>query len=117
MEDWQLDFEWLRVRHFVKDAIGSDRLPDLNQVLLLIGIQELGRVEAGYSKEDKEGLLHIAVCRLMSRDGYYAPEGRDADGWPRWRRCKEFTGDEEAREKYLLRCIIDYFQPLINESE
>ena len=66
MEDWQLDFEWLRVQHFVKNALGRKDLPDLNSILFLIGIQELGRVQTRFSKEEKQDLMHIAVCRLLS---------------------------------------------------
>ena len=39
MENWELDFEWLRVQHIVKDAMRRETLPDLNTVLFLIGIQ------------------------------------------------------------------------------
>ena len=42
MEEWQIEFEWLRVRHFVKKALKTDKLPDLNLVLLMVGIQTLG---------------------------------------------------------------------------
>ena len=50
MEEWNLDFEWLRVRHLVKDTMERDTLPDLNAVLFLIGIQELGRWEENFTK-------------------------------------------------------------------
>ncbi|HXR79779.1 MAG TPA: hypothetical protein VN763_02630, partial [Saprospiraceae bacterium] len=41
MEEWQLEFEWLRVRHWVKDRFGKKELPDLNAVLFAIGMQEV----------------------------------------------------------------------------
>ena len=44
MEFWERDFEWLKVRHIVKDAMKKDSLPDLQTVLFLIGVQELGRI-------------------------------------------------------------------------
>ncbi|MBK8626698.1 MAG: hypothetical protein IPN86_14370 [Saprospiraceae bacterium] len=31
------DFEWLKVKHIVKDAMKKDALPDLQTVLFLIG--------------------------------------------------------------------------------
>ena len=46
-ETWELDFEWLRVRHLVQDTMKRDSLPDLNAILFLVGIQELGRWEKG----------------------------------------------------------------------
>ena len=54
MEEWELEFEWLCIRHFVKDKFEKSELPDLNIVLLLIGIQELGLVKQGrLTKEEK----------------------------------------------------------------
>ena len=88
MEEWELEFEWLKVRHLVKDAFERDDLPDLNAVLFLIGIQELGRWPGSFTKEEKQDLMHIAVCRLLSYDGYYEFAGRDADGWPHYRLVK-----------------------------
>ena len=41
-EDWEENFDWLKVRHYVKDTFQKDKLPDLNAVLLMIGINELG---------------------------------------------------------------------------
>ncbi len=31
MEVWEQNFEWLRVRHIVKDAMKKDALPDLQK--------------------------------------------------------------------------------------
>ena len=42
MENWELDFEWQHIRHFLKERFKKESLPDLNGVLFLIGIQELG---------------------------------------------------------------------------
>ena len=80
METWESDFAWLRIRHLIKDRFGKESLPDLNAILFLIGIQELGRWKAQFTKEEKQDLMHIAVCRLLSYEGYYEFVGRDADG-------------------------------------
>ena len=117
MEDWELDFEWLRVRHFIKDRLNRKELPDLNAILFLIGIQEFGRpITEKFTKEEKQDLMHIASCRLLSQDGYYSFEGLDQDGWPHCELIKPFTlkGVKE-QEQYLKRKVVDYFQ--INYSE
>lgn len=54
MEDWQLEFEWLRVRHWIKDRFGRTELPDLNAVLFLVGLQELGRAQEKFTKEENK---------------------------------------------------------------
>lgn len=113
MEEWELDFEWLRVRHLVKEAFGRENLPGLNAILFLIGIQELGHFQPSYTKEEKQDLMHIAVCRLLSHDGYYEFAGRDADGWPHYRMVKpvRVKGVEE-QERLLKEKAIEYFKEL-----
>jgi hypothetical protein len=116
MEDWQLDFEWLKVRHFVKDSLQIDKLPDLQSVLYLIGIQELGRwSEQKFTKEEKQDLMHIAVCSLLEGE-FYEFEGRDQDGWPHFKSLRPFniTGLND-QESYLKGKVIEYFS-LPNEQ-
>ncbi len=117
MEEWQLDFEWLKVRHFVKDSLGKEELPSMNAVLLMIGVQELGRWQSKFTKEEKQDLMHIAICRLLSYDGHYEFVGRDADGWPHWRATKlvEHEG-VKAQEELLKLKIIQYFKDLEQEQ-
>lgn len=117
MEDWELDFEWLRVQHQVKDAMRRDTLPDLNTVLFLIGIQELGRWKKDFSKEEKQDLMHIAVCRLLGFEGYYDFVGRDEDGWPHWRQVLEIPVQGVGeQEKMLKRNAVRYFKELEEEG-
>ncbi len=117
MEEWQLDFEWLKVRHYVKDALHRDALPDLNAILFLIGIQELGRWKSPFTKEEKQDLMHIAVCHLLSLDGYYRFKGRDADGWPHYEAIKPFdSSGVREQEKYLMGKVIEYFREWIPDQ-
>ena len=117
MESWEFEFEWLRVRTFVKDAFQRDTLPDLNGMLFIIGMQELGRWKKSFSKEEKQDLMHIAVCRLLSYDGYYRFAGRDADGWPHYEMVMPVeTKGVAAQEEYLKGKAIQYFRELEAEN-
>ena len=117
MEQWEFDFEWLRVQHLVKKSLKRDSLPDLNSILFLIGIQELGRWKTKFTKEEKQDLMHIAVCRLLSIDGYYEFVGRDEDGWPHWKLIAPHQVDGvKAQEMLLKEKIIQYFQALEKEN-
>jgi len=112
MEFWERDFEWLKVRHIVKDAMKKDSLPDLQTVLFLIGVQELGRIpKTKFTKEEKRDLMHVAVCTLLEDEGYFIFEGRDQDGWPHWREVKSFSvrGVNE-QEAFLVARVINYFK-------
>ena len=118
MEDWQVDFDWLRVRHWVKDRFGRKELPDLNAVLYLIGIQELGRKQDKFTKEEKQDLMHIAICHLLEEEGYFKFEGMDADGWPHWTPLIPVdVKGVEAQEYLLRRKVIEYFAPLLSNQE
>mgnify|MGYP003375321001 FL=1 len=75
-----LQVRWLKLRIKLKEKFGIK--PDMNGVLLLIGIQELGKGRAEYSKEEKQDLMHIAVCTILMQSGYYLLEGHDDEGWP-----------------------------------
>ncbi len=117
MDEWQLDFEWLRVRHLIKERFRRDTLPDLNAVLFLIGIQELGRWQKSYTKEEKQDLMHIAVCRLMSNEGYYEFAGRDADGWPHWTPVRAMPKRDLREQELVLKTnVIRYFKEIEAET-
>lgn len=117
MDNWEADFEWVRIRNLLQKTFGKDTLPDLNAVLFLIGIQELGRWKKVYSKEEKQDLMHIAICRLLSYDGYYRFAGRDADGWPHYEMVMSVDVKGMAtQEEYLKGKVIQYFRELEAEN-
>ena len=117
MEAWELDFEWLKVRHYVKDQFGRSDLPDLNGILFLIGIQEYGHVVDSFTKEQKQDLMHIAVCRLLTYDNYYRFMGRDEDGWPHYELIRKLHNISLKDQSELLKeKIIQYFRELDSEN-
>jgi hypothetical protein len=110
----QFQFDWLEARHKIKDQLQLDKLPDLNAILLFIGIQELGKWNSTKAKkEEKQDLMHIAVCTLMSQDGYFHWDGLDTDGWPHFIQTKKFEiSGAEAQESYLMKKVIQYIHQL-----
>ncbi|MBK8622072.1 MAG: hypothetical protein IPN79_09965 [Saprospiraceae bacterium] len=112
MEAWELDFEWLKIRHIVKDAMKKEHLPDFQTILFLVGVQELGRwKKENFTKEEKKDLMHVAVCTLLEQDGYYTFEGRDQDGWPHWKENIPFNVKGVQDQEMILKTnIIRYFK-------
>lgn len=87
--------------------------PDLDAILFLIGIREAGLLPGKFKKEEKQDLMHIAVCRLLSEEGYYELEGLDKDGWPHWVAVKSIPKLAAEDQEYLLKKqIIRYFEHL-----
>lgn len=118
MKDWQLDFEWLRVRHFVKDSLSQDSLPDLRAILMLIGIQESNVLQKSWTKEEKQDLMHVATCHILSLKGYYEYVGRDEDGWPHYNQVRILPVEGvAAQEEFLKENVIEYFSEYFIESE
>ncbi|NND05261.1 MAG: hypothetical protein HKN87_02685 [Saprospiraceae bacterium] len=117
MENWELEFEWLRVQHIVRSTMNRDKLPDLQAVLFLIGIQELGHLRNKFSKEEKQDLMHIATCKLLEGEGFYEFVGRDEDGWPHYQLIKHIPKQRIEDQEWLLkRKAIDYFRMLEAEN-
>jgi hypothetical protein len=85
--------------------------PDVEAVLFLIGMQETGFIHDTISKEQKQDLMHVAVCTLLSQSGYYIVEGNDEDGWPHFKQLKELPefGLIE-QENFLKDHILLYFE-------
>jgi len=111
MEDWEIDFYWLKVQHFVKDAFEKTDLPDLQAILFLLGIQESGVMKDTYTKEEKEDLMHIAICSLLSREGYFEFVGNDQDGWPHFKQIRGISAEGVKHQEVLLKQkVIQYFQ-------
>jgi hypothetical protein len=101
--------DWESLLDDLSTLVGK-RPADLNAVLFLIGIQELGRGPRRFSKEQKQDLMHIATCRVLSLSGYYVSEGLDADGWPLWSLSKPIpSGNLAQQEEFIKEHVIRYF--------
>jgi hypothetical protein len=86
---------------------------DLQGALFLIGVQELGQGIKIFSKEEKQDLMHIATCRVLSPLGYFRLLGHDADGWPIWEANEELPFLKmQEQDKLLKTCIADYLEIL-----
>ncbi len=104
-----LQVRWLKLRIKLKEVFGIK--PDMNGVLLLIGVQELGQGPQEFSKEQKQDLMHIAVCTLLSASGYFRSDGIDDEGWPHFSQLKPMPdGDTIEQENLLKDHALLYFQ-------
>ncbi|MFY0591681.1 hypothetical protein [Roseivirga sp.] len=109
-KDLELQRKWVKLMKTLGDTIGK-RPKDLNSTLFLIGVQELGRGKQNFSKEEKQDLMHIAICKVLSYSGYYELEGLDKEGWPHWSPLKKLPRfDLLDQEKLLKMHVIEYFE-------
>ncbi len=110
-DEKSLALRWYQVRNRVKEQFG-DR-PDINAMLFIIGMNEVGVVKDSWAKEEKQDLMHVAMCKLLSNDGYYHLTGHDADGWPVYEQTKSLPVLSLKEQDELLKLkIIEYFESL-----
>ena len=108
--DLSLDRKWNSLLVDLSDLIGK-KPKDLNGVLFLIGVQELGKGTQNFSKEEKQDLMHIGICKVLSLSGYYVLEGLDKEGWPHWKLVKKLPHfDLLEQEKLLKMHVMEYFE-------
>ena len=104
--------KWLSLCAKIAADFDTDT-PDIKTILFLIGVQELGQGPKKFTKRQKEELMHIANCRLLSEMGFYELEGLDQDGWPHWKIVKAIPAYTLIEQEYLLKqLIIHYFEEL-----
>ena len=108
------DEQWLQTQFEIKTMLGLDKLPDLQGILFAIGLQELGQIRSEFTKEERQDLMHIAVCRLLSYDDYFELEGYDADGWPHWKQLAIPPAGRAQQEVLLRKKITEYIQNVKN---
>lgn len=110
IHDQPLAAQWDNLLEKLGQSIGK-KPADLNGVLFLIGVQELGKGALHFTKEQKQDLMHIGICRVLSLSGYYEFEGTDKDGWPHWNLIRPLPhGDLLAQETFLRMHVIEYFK-------
>jgi DNA phosphorothioation-dependent restriction protein DptG len=108
--DLDQERKWASLLADLNDIIGK-KPKDLNAVLFLIGVQELGKGNKNFSKEEKQDLMHIGICKVLSLSGYYELEGHDKDGWPHWKLIKKLPHFDLLEQEKLLKIhVMEYFE-------
>jgi len=62
-----LQTRWWNLEAQLMERFGKK--PDVETILFLIGVQEFGDIRKKFSKEQKQDLMHIAVCSLFRESG------------------------------------------------
>lgn len=108
--DEQLKQRWELVTKKLSDQFGDGDPLDLDAIIYLIGIQELGQLDRSFKKEQKLDLMHIAICKVLSPYGYYELDFVDDEGWPHYK-AKEALPFLKAGEQSVLmkEAIVNYF--------
>ena len=112
--DLTLERNWQALLTEIERMLGQ-RPKDLNGTLFLIGVQELGKGQQLFTKEQKQDLMHIAICKVLSYAGYYQLEGLDEEGWPHWKLVRKLPHFDLLEQEKLLKIpVLEYFEREFN---
>jgi len=104
-----LQQRWWKLEAKLVDRFGKK--PDLESLLFLIGIQETGKVNQKFTKEQKQDLMHVAICTLLSPSGFYELEKKDEEGWPHFKQLKAMPDmNPIEQENFLKDHVLLYFE-------
>ncbi|MEO6328222.1 MAG: hypothetical protein ABIO55_04795 [Ginsengibacter sp.] len=111
-----LQLRWWKLEEKLMQKFGKK--PDMEALLFLIGIQEFGNIKSKFTKEQKQDLMHVAVCSLLAQSGYYELEGVDSEGWPHFKQLLELPLFNMIEQENFLKDHVllyfennDFFQP------
>lgn len=108
--DEQLKERWENVVTILSNQFAEGEVLDLDAIIYLIGIQELGKINKTFKKDEKIELMHIAICRLLEPYGYYEFEFFDNDGWPHYKVKEELPPLKAGEQSVLMKeAIVQYF--------
>ena len=108
--DIQLKERWEILQKKLSDQFADGDVLDLDAIIYLVGVQELGQPHRTFKKNEKLDLMHIAICKLLEPFGYYEFDFVDEQGWPHYQ-VKEILPNLKAGEQSILmkEALVEYF--------
>ncbi len=98
---------WQQLLARLTEKLGCE--PDMEAVLLFIGIRESGLPSKAFTEKEIAELKQMAICTLLVPAGYYQLFWVDDTGWPHFKELKRMPAmTEEERNDFLKPCIIRY---------
>ncbi|PSG90502.1 hypothetical protein [Aurantibacter aestuarii] len=108
--DQKLKERWEAVISKLSQQFADGDTLDLDAVIYLIGVQELGQFDRKFKKDHKLDLMHIAICKLLSPYGYYEMDFVDEDGWPHYKTIEALPHLKAGEQSILMKeAIVNYF--------
>ena len=108
--DEQLKERWSLVVQKLSNQFADGDTLDLDAIIYLIGVQELGQLERTFKKDQKLDLMHIAICKLLTPYGYYELDFVDDDGWLHYKTLEDLPHLKAGEQSVLMKeAIVNYF--------
>jgi len=110
VRDQQLKERWQNLKTILSKQFADGEDLDIDGIIYMIGVQELGQGYRTFKKDEKVNLMHIAICKLLEPLGYYEFDFYDADGWPHYKTIEELPFLKAGEQSVLMKeAIVSYF--------
>ena len=108
--DIQLKERWENLVNILSDQFSQGENLDLDAIIYLVGVQELGQIHREFKKDEKLNFMHIAICKLLEPYGFYEFDYVDADGWPHYNVKEQLPALRAGEQSVLMKeAIVGYF--------
>src|SRR5699024_4618239 len=107
--DEQLKQRWEQLVTKLSDQFADGVTLDLEEIIYLVGLQELGQINRRFKKDEKINLMHIAICRLLEPYGYYSFDYFDEEGWPHYNLEQNLPPLKAGEQSLLIKEAIVYY--------
>ena len=108
--DEQLKERWNTIVEKLSNQFADGDTLDLDAIIYLIGVQELGQIHRDYKKDHKLDLMHIAICKVLEPYGFYEFDYVDVDGWPHYKVLAQLPHLKAGEQSVLMKeAIVNYF--------
>ena len=108
--DQKLKERWDRLIHILSERFSEGEVLDVEGILYLVGLQELGQVHRKMKKDDNVNLIHIGICTALEPFGYYRFDVFDEEGWPHFELLEELPPLKPGEQSVLMKeALVEYF--------
>lgn len=105
-----LKIRWEKLTRQLTDQFSDGETIDVEGILYLIGVQEVGQLHKRFKKDDNVNLIHVGICTVLEPLGYYAFDYFDPDGWPHFKLLEPLPHLKPGEQSVLIKeAIVDYF--------
>tara|TARA_B100000768_G_C10982286_1_gene250335 strand:+ start:122 stop:499 length:378 start_codon:yes stop_codon:yes gene_type:complete len=106
----ELKDQWEKLVYTLTESFSETESIDIEGILYLVGLQELGQVHKRFKKNDNVDIIHIGICSVLEPFGYYAFDYFDDERWPHFKLLEELPPLKPGEQSILMKeAVVHYF--------
>jgi len=108
--DQKLKDRWDLLVTVLSERFADGEALDVEGILYLVGLQELGQIHRKMKKDDNVNLIHVGICTVLESFGYYRFDFFDEEGWPHFELLEELPPLKPGEQSVLMKeALVEYF--------